>query len=93
MDYQISEHGSEVSSHKNAKKSVLYYEVILNIQTGDTGKFLTGSWPNIKIFWKVLLTSRKHFEWVKTDDGYIGEATQKGEMPSKVSQISRRGSR
>ena len=88
IDCQIPEHGPEFSSHKYAKKSALRYEVALNIQTGDicwiNGGFLAGSWPDLEIFRKALITYLEPFERVEADDGYIGEAPQKVRCPKSI---------
>ena len=80
MDFQVPYHGNDFHSHK-FRGSVLHYELVLNIQTGDIcwikGPFLPGKMNDLEIFYSSLMTLLYPIEQVEADDGCGGKTQMK----------------
>jgi hypothetical protein len=83
MDFRIPQKGAAMKgnpfgSHKYAGKSVLSYELGVDILMGNLvwiqGPYPAGAWPDIKIFTSCLAHFLEPYECVEADDGYRGHA-------------------
>ncbi len=89
-DFWITQQGPAVrgntfGSHKYAGKSVLCYELGLDILAGNLvwvgGPYPDGAWPDIKIFNNELSHLLEPGERVEADNGYVGH-TDKIKCPN-----------